>query len=285
MSVGSVHDSNEWSEAFFADMMQRIRKKDPFTLVRYGDGELTCIMHAKKGGGGVNYDGDLYSAELGNMIQDSVMNPIIAENFFYALGEHCHQIGLVRDLIRDKKWNASVKFQDAFVFVHAGIDGRLQELVDLVSENKSIFVAPEYLQTIPIKFDGRITTLDHNSFVDRNKIVEEIEALLNPDEHTIVLCALGMSAIPILRTLYQKFGTRHTFIDIGSVFDPYVENGMFRSHFAKIKTKLNFENDKRNKRRSGQAFEKGSLPDDGGRTYNSHRRRKKARKRAMQKAV
>ena len=119
MSVGSVHNSNEWSEKFFARMMGMIEADKPFTIVRYGDGELTCIMHAKKGGGGVNYDGDHYSPELGHMIQDSVMHPIVAENFFYALGEHCHQIGLVRDLVRDKKWNASLSFQDAFVFVHA----------------------------------------------------------------------------------------------------------------------------------------------------------------------
>ncbi len=285
MSVGSVHNSNEWSEKFFARMMRMIEADEPFTIVRYGDGELTCIMHAKKGGGGVNYDGDHYSPELGHMIQDSVMHPIVAENFFYALGEHCHQIGLVRDLVRDKKWNASLSFQDAFVFVHAGIDGRLQKLVDLCNERHSVFVGPEYLQKIPINFNERVVSLDHNSFAKKAEIIREIESHLVDAEKSIVICALGMSAIPILRELYQKFGLRHTFIDIGSVFDPYVENGMYRSHFAKIQTKLNFEYDKRNKRRSGQAFKEGSLPDDGGRTYNSNRRRKKARKRAMQKAL
>jgi len=213
------------------------------------------------------------------------MNPIIAENFFYALGEHCHQIGLVRDLVRDKKWNASLSFQDAFVFVHAGIDGRLQKLVDLCNERHSIFVAPEYLQKLPINFDNRVVSPDHNSFTKKGEIVAEIAQHLGEVENSIVICALGMSSIPILKELYQKFGTRHTFIDIGSVFEPYVENGMYRSHFDKIKTELNFEYDKRSARRNRQAVEKGSLFNDGGGTYNSHRRRKKERKKRMQKAV
>lgn len=285
MSQRSVHDVTDWSKKFFEKIIADIEADKPFSVVRYGDGELTCMMHAKKGGGGVNYDGDLYSPILGNMIKDSIMNPTITDNFHYCLGEHCHQIGLVRDLTRDRIWNASIRFEDAFVFVHAGMDGRLQDFVDLLNTKHSIFVAPEYLQVLPINFNERVVTPKNNSFGKKDDIAKEVIAKLPENETSIVVCALGMSAIPIILNLYRSNGSKHTFIDIGSVFDPYVEEGRYRSHFEKISKKLNFKNDTRNKRGGGQASAKGSFDNDAGRKFNSHRRRKKASKRSVSKAL
>jgi hypothetical protein len=285
MSQRSVHDVTDWSRKFFDKVIADIEADKPLSVLRYGDGELTCMMHSKKGGGGVNYDGDLYSPILGNMIKDSIMNPTIADNFHYCLGEHCHQIGLIRDLTRDRIWNASIKFEDAFVFVHAGMDGRLQKLVDLLNQKHSIFVAPEYLQTLPIAFNERVISPKNNSFGKKDDIAKEIISKLSENETSVVVCALGMSAIPIILNLYRSNGSKHTFIDIGSVFDPYVEDGKYRSHFEKIKTKLNFKNDTGNKGRNRQASSKGAFNNDGGRKYNSHRKRKKASKRSVSEAL
>ena len=234
----SVHDSNDWSEALFSRIIESIQSENPITIVRYGDGELTCVMYAKKGGGGFNYDGDLYDANLGAMIKDTILNPIAESNFVYALGEHCRHVGFVSTLERDKLWNPNIKWEDAFVFVHAGIDGRLQSLIDLINEQHSIFVAPEYLHGIKVDFDTYVTTTEHRSFTAKDEIERKVEEQLSQDSPSIVICALGMSAIPIIHSLYRKFGNSHTFIDIGSVFDPYVSDGKYRSHFDKIQKKL-----------------------------------------------
>ena len=55
----SVHDSNDWSEALFSRIIESIQSENPITIVRYGDGELTCVMYAKKGGGGWGHVSDV----------------------------------------------------------------------------------------------------------------------------------------------------------------------------------------------------------------------------------
>ena len=77
----SVHDTNVKSEALFARIIDSIQSELPITIVRYGDGELVCIINSKRGGGGLNYDGDPYDADLGVMIRDTILNPISQANF------------------------------------------------------------------------------------------------------------------------------------------------------------------------------------------------------------
>lgn len=279
------HDPNEGSVAFFQALLDNITSGKPQSVVRYGDGELSCILSARKGKLGQNYDGDLYSKPLGDAIGKSLLSPIDSENYHYCLGSHCHHIGLVRDLVKYKIWNPSINFKDAFVFVHAGINGELQKLIDYVQSNHSVLVAPEYLHDIPINFSSRVISPNNNSFLDQKNIEEKIEERISKEGHSVVLCALGMSAIPIIQSLYLKHGNSHSFLDIGSILDPYVENGKYRSHFEKITHKLTFDYDKRNKRGNRQTALQGAQVDDGGRAYNSHRRRKKASKRRLSKAV
>ena len=48
MSQRSVHDVTDWSRKFFDKVVADIEADKPFSVLRYGDGELTCMMHAKK---------------------------------------------------------------------------------------------------------------------------------------------------------------------------------------------------------------------------------------------
>ena len=45
-------------------LLDEIDSKRPFSLVRFGDGELQCIVRTYKGNGGENGDGDPYLPKI-----------------------------------------------------------------------------------------------------------------------------------------------------------------------------------------------------------------------------
>jgi hypothetical protein len=56
-------------------------------------------------------------------------------------------------------------------------------------------------------------------------------------EKSVFLFCTGMSTIPIIYYLHNKLKGRHFLIDIGSVLDPYVEEGRYRSWMELIPPK------------------------------------------------
>ena len=234
----SVHDVTDGSIKFFKHIVDSLKEDKPLSVIRYGDGELVCVMNLKKGLGGHNADGDPYLPELGQQIKDSIMNPFKDENFHHAFGAHCVVTGFVTELEKQRIWNSSIHFEDAFVFIHAGIDGRLENLIDLLNEKHSIFVAPKYMHDININFDTIIEAPKTAASRDATRLEKEIGEALHTSEMSIVIMPIGMSAIPLVRSLFKKHGKKHTFLDFGSPFDAYVKSDVQRSHFAKIQNKL-----------------------------------------------
>lgn len=236
--MSHVHDTNESSVKFFQHIIDSIKENKPLSFVRYGDGELLCMMNLKKGLGGQNADGDAYLPDLGEALKDSIMHPVKEENFHHGFGAHCTEAGFVRELERQRIWNFTIKFQDAFVFIHAGIDGRLQKLIELLNQKHSIFVAPKYLHDININFDKVIEAPNRSAYRDSARLEKEIDDALHKSDMSIVILPIGMSAIPVVHSLYKKHGDKHTFLDFGSPFDAYVKSDVHRSHFDKIQNKL-----------------------------------------------
>ena len=234
----SVHDVNESSVKFYKHIVDSLKEDKPLSVVRYGDGELVCVMNLKKGLGGHNADGDAYLPELGQAIKESIMQPIKDANFHHAFGAHCVVAGFVTELQKQRIWNAEIQFQDAFVFIHAGIDGRLQELIELLNKKHSIFVAPKYMHDININFNTIIEAPETSAFRDASRLEKEVEEALHKSDMSIVIMPIGMSAIPLVQSLFKKHGKKHTFIDFGSPFDAYVKSHVHRSHFDKIQNKL-----------------------------------------------
>ena len=234
----SRHDVNDESKKFYSEIIDSLWENKPVSVVRYGDGELACVMLHNTGRGGKNADGDDYYPPLCNSIKETLVNPILAENFYPCLGSHCRDIGFVTELKRVGIWNESIPFRDAFVFVHAGIDGRLQELIDLLNTKYSIFVAPKYLHELKIDFNHVIEAPVRGSWRDSERLEQAIEDVLPDEEMAIVIMPVGMGAVPLIHSLYRRHGSKHTFIDFGSPFDAYVDSHVHRSHFDLIENKL-----------------------------------------------
>lgn len=221
------------SDPFFAELISKISQDIPVSVARYGDGEVMCAIAVRKGQGGTNADGDRYNPSLGKLLIDTFKNPINDPNFYYAYGPHCHKMGFTTRLKQDKIWNDSIKWQDAYVFINAGINGSLQQLIELLNEKPSILLAPKYLHDLPIDFDHKIAVAGKQAFGAYGEYEKKLREATSDGRQYIVILIAGMSATWMTHELFKLHGTKHSFLDFGSPFDAYALNSPIeRSHFA-----------------------------------------------------
>lgn len=211
-------------------ILDKLKNKEAFSHIRYGDGECICSLSAHHEQGGTNYDGDRYSSpSLNKEIVNALVNPILSDRFIYGMADHCGT--WIGEMKNHGIWNEEIKFKQSELFIWASIFGKIDMLFNILNKKKSILVAPKYLHQTNIKFNDYIETPTQNTWVARGKeLVEEIhkKSLSYPKGSIFCFC-VGMSSIPIIYHLHKLIEDRHTLIDIGSVIDPYVENGRFRS--------------------------------------------------------
>lgn len=224
---------DEDSEPFFAEIMDKLSKNTPVSVARYGDGEVMCALAVRKGQTGRNDDGDPFTQQLGRLLIETFKNPTSDPNFYYAYGGHCHQMGMTTRLRSDKIWNDRIHWRDAYVFINAGINGTLQQLIDMLNERPSILIAPSYLHDISIDFDHKISVPKYQAYGLFGDIERQIRHATEDGRNYIVILVAGMSATWMTHQLFHLHGKKHSFLDFGSPFDAYVLNThVKRSHFA-----------------------------------------------------
>jgi hypothetical protein len=205
----------EPSEKTFARICQMLREKKNFKFARYGDGEFYCMA----GKIGRNCDGHEYFADLG-----MALNEAFYSNPDYMVGIQPLSVhgGLYQRAIQGALGPKNI--YDADALHSASIDGKLDEFLDALRGRDTLLVGPRHL--MPLYF-RTVLIPDVNCWLEYNSTIEMIDfALLGKMNAVVLLCASMMSEVII-----DHFkDTNHTFIDAGSVLDPYVGKFSRRYH-------------------------------------------------------
>jgi len=191
--------------------------ENPFSFSRWNDGQWRMVLGVTKGQTG---DGHKYAKEIGDDLVDVLLGRpeymlgIQGLSLRGSLGEK------VRPWIEDAGIE-DLRWFDADVFHHACRDNKLAPMIRLLLERKVIVVGPPRMESLP--FASKFVSIPKtDTYYEKQRIINQVAAMLQGSEPAVVSISAGWTANLLISELYPRFGDRHTFIDFGSVWDPYV---------------------------------------------------------------
>lgn len=226
----------------FDQFLQKLKNKEPFSFVRYGDGELNSLLQID----GENYkntDGHTYFADMGVALADILKNKpkyYLGKQRFGFDERYPEQIS---KFLKDNDLE-NLNWVNADVFHHASINGYFEKFFDMLvkRDDPVILVGPKYLENLGKFYNSHVVVPDRNCWLKVNEILEDVRGHLDRcDEHKVPAVVLFVASMPanyMIDQLYGKYGSRHTLIDCGSVFDPYCGQ-VKRGYHKKIIERLN----------------------------------------------
>lgn len=210
----------EPEEQTYERILLMLKENIPFKFARYGDGEINCMDRNL----GKNCDDHNYYPDLGKALRETV-----ATEPDYIVGIQPLSVSHLPNSVH----NYFCRFKNlvnADVLHNASIDGNLHKFIDAMRGKYILVVGPPHLA-------GFFGTGVHlvipkvNCWLNYQDIKQQITFYIEGVNNAIVLlCASMMSEV-----LISDFADQHhTFIDCGSVFDPYC-NVKSRRYHHKLK--------------------------------------------------
>lgn len=194
-----------------ADMCARLGEGSAFSFSRFGDGELNAIF----GVDGANCDGHRYFPELGRRLAE-----ILARRPGYVLGLQPLAI-LVHGAERVRSVSAGIRWVFAGCLHWASIEGRLGGFLDALADREVVLVgAPHHRQLAKARSWRFVEVAYGDCWPQYESLRATLESRAVSSGIVFLFCA-SMTANVLIDDLHQLNGD-NTYIDAGSVFDPYV---------------------------------------------------------------
>lgn len=210
----------------FDNICKRIEKGRYFSLARYGDGEFYAILNYS----GTNCDNHPYTPAMGEMLAR-----ILAKSPTYHIG--LHQAQVLNDETLDwlSKHNLLERnFVSNAVFHCAVRDDLMGPFWDALKWRKVAIIAPEYVRAqIKVKANRFIPIPGRNTFKHLPQVIDELDKYDFANHVTLI--SASMCAPILVDYLHTQYGSRASFIDFGSSWDPYL--GLKTRSFHKPKNK------------------------------------------------
>jgi len=203
------------------DIKQLLSNKIPFAFSRWGDGEFLNVNKAQ----GSNCDGNIYYSDLGDELKQ-----ILQSKQDYYLGVQT----LVGYSMNESKKYPQV-WSDSDVFHRASMKGKLDLTFDMLSKEHIVYIGNESLSSLPF-IDEFIEIPYNNIWLQRDELIQKIESTFN-DSYKVYCFSAGMATNVFIHQVWQKNKT-NAYIDVGSVFDPYVGRKTRSYHYGLLINRL-----------------------------------------------
>ena len=204
--------------------------KGPFSIIRYGDGEI-CSMEGIRQNGENNH-GDKYFKELSSGLLRSWRNP--KKNIMYFVS-HLHGsakwMHAKGKLKGNKTAEACVRYckqapsifeecYDTHLFMESIREGSFYPFIKKCTDKNLVFVGPKFLERCVVKHEGHIETPIRNAFKKIDIIKENILRYAASSKSPVIFSlSAGMVSGIIVNDLFDKIGDKHYLFDLGSVWD------------------------------------------------------------------
>ncbi len=231
-----------------SNLIAHIKNNEPFSYSRWGDGEWQCLLGSNRQW---NTDGHRYFPALQKRLREVVLS---RPKYYMGL----QQMGM--DVLGTKIYefvkDLNITWVNSDIIHSANINGTwnvvgknirkeleakyshmkfkkgisLNQLFHAVKNKNNVLIGNRWLRHFK-EFKHQYISVPHvNCWLDRPRIFKLACEIADTRKHLIFhICASLMTEV-LIDELYNKFGHKHTFIDIGSAYDPYVigENGKRR---------------------------------------------------------
>ena len=190
-----------------------------FTFVKYGDGELICMI----GGKGENCDYHPYSDKLKDELIKSFSN--LFKNFddVYLAEWEDNLIKTREEFISSNGFEPKYADYECFLTLDSNIkDSKLLDFYKLLknSKRKKIFVGPKKLISVKemLNIDEFLNVPIINAYSEYDRVVDELKNIKVEKDNIYILCCSMMSCV--VCSDLKKLNPQITILDIGSGFDP-----------------------------------------------------------------
>lgn len=214
--IWNITNLEHWTVTYDG-MVDDLKNGKSFKFARYGDGEIYCM----KGKKGANCDNHEYFPDLGAALRQT-----ITEEPRYMVGIQPLSVSHLPEDVQ----NYFGHFQhlyNADALHNASIDGKLWKFRRAMDGRYVILVGPAHLASI---FEScvHVVTPSVNCWLEYKAIRQQIEFHIEGVNNAVVLLAASMMSEVIISTFEDH---PHTFIDVGSVFDPYAGVNSRKYHY------------------------------------------------------
>ena len=188
------------------DILFKLETNQPFALTRWGDGEWYNIRKLK----GANCDGNIYYPDLGDALKE-----IVSVKQDYILGAQDYKtFNLDSDV--EKYYQDWI---DADIFHKASMQGNLQPLIETLKNKYVTYIGNQDLKKLSFVTEF-ITIPQNNVWLQREALLNLVRSTFD-DKQKVYCFSAGMATNVFIHELWKENKT-NTYIDVGSVFDPYV---------------------------------------------------------------
>ena len=198
---------------------KKMLNNENFTFVKYGDGEILCMI----GGKGENCDHHPYSEKLRRELEKSFVKLLR----FY---DDVYLAEWVDNLVKTRESYINVnglkpKFADyeCFLTLKENLnDKKLLNFYTLLkkTKRKKIFVGPKKLKkvTTMLGIDNFVEVPIINAFSDYDRVMDELVHIGVNDNNIYILCCSMMSCL--ICSDLKEINKKITLLDVGSGLDP-----------------------------------------------------------------
>ena len=198
---------------------KKMLNNENFTFVKYGDGEILCMI----GGKGENCDHHPYSEKLRRELEKSFVKLLR----FY---DDVYLAEWVDNLVKTRESYINInglkpKFADyeCFLTLKENLnDKKLLNFYTLLkkTKRKKIFVGPKKLKkvTTMLGIDNFVEVPIINAFSDYDRVMDELVHIGVNDNNIYILCCSMMSCL--ICSDLKEINKKITLLDVGSGLDP-----------------------------------------------------------------
>jgi hypothetical protein len=208
--------------------VERIQNNQPFTFVRYGDGEISAILNdGRRTTGSRSHRLDMPNMQ--SQLRRSILKRPASGSYITALRETALNKRFEAWLLKNK---AHRGWHDCTVFYKASRKGQLFPLIDAIrkSEYRLVVVGPPHLA----KLQSALPVSRFIQVPPRNcyKVLgEKIKLVLKEkDDPLIVSISAGPPGKIMAWQLYQHIGQKSFIMDFGSLWDVYCDKKSRKYH-------------------------------------------------------
>lgn len=194
--------------SWYVDKLQR---GETFSLVRYGDGELACMLGAV----GKNTDGCDYSRQLGDDLRYSLTRT--EGDFYYGM-----QRVLPGDVVKFRKVRpAGRPWLDSEVFGRALLDGELYPLIQQLKGMTTTIVGNQHHAKMAWLLGSfrHVLTPECNTYTEKDRLIDYL--LDHCQRPAVYLFSCGMTAKVMIAQLHGRLGEKSWLIDVGHLWDVF----------------------------------------------------------------
>ena len=198
------------------NIVQMLHDKKPFAFSRFGDGEWNAILdlrgpHQANINGEQNYFDDLRQA----------LRDVLLKKPDYIMGlqglANRTQGAKIQKFLDNN--NLSFDWVNSDIFHHASIKGYLGPFIEALKKEDVYIIGPEYLENLSLFLFTPYYVPSKNCWLKFNQIFGDLLRLVRETTGIMLFCA-GMTTNVLIQSLWTM-NNKWTYIDVGSVFDPY----------------------------------------------------------------